>query len=217
MKAFEVKDCALLRRMSGLPPAFNLRELRDRIALCSPDVLYHHFCETLLVPSFDYPDFRSDVAVWVKRKLDEDVLAERLGIIDPYRFDSMEDLRKTVLDMVEERLNELSFIPSVAQGQEFYFLEATTIVFDTGLRIRRPREMAAAVGRMTHGSIYYHFLEARRRPPAGMDDFSAWLQDAREDPSKMIGALSEIDYAFFTLKELQRELVRVLTGGEVGT
>jgi hypothetical protein len=35
--------------MSGLPPAFNLRELRDRIATCTNDVLYHHFCETTLV------------------------------------------------------------------------------------------------------------------------------------------------------------------------
>jgi hypothetical protein len=55
MSPFEIKDCALLTRMSGLPPAVNLRELRERIAACSPDVLYHHFCDTLLAPSIDYP------------------------------------------------------------------------------------------------------------------------------------------------------------------
>ena len=43
MTAFEVKDCALLVRMSGLPPAFNLRELRDRIAVCGENVLFHHY------------------------------------------------------------------------------------------------------------------------------------------------------------------------------
>ena len=32
MTPFVVKDCALLTRMSGLPPAINLRELRERIA-----------------------------------------------------------------------------------------------------------------------------------------------------------------------------------------
>jgi len=59
MNPFEIKDCALLRRMSGLPPAVNLRELRERIVACSPDVLYHHFCDTQLAPSSDYPDYIS--------------------------------------------------------------------------------------------------------------------------------------------------------------
>jgi hypothetical protein len=59
MSEFEIKDCSLLIRMSGLPSAVNLRELRDRISACSADVLYHHFCETPLSPSFDYPATRS--------------------------------------------------------------------------------------------------------------------------------------------------------------
>jgi hypothetical protein len=84
MPLFEIKDCVLLSLMSGMPPDFNLRELRDRIAACSNDVLYHHFCETTLVASFDYPDFRNDFAVWSSKRLGDKVLAERLGIIDPY-------------------------------------------------------------------------------------------------------------------------------------
>ena len=56
MNPFEIMDCSLLIRMSGLPPAYNLRELRDRVAVCSHDVLYHHFCETPLSPSFVYPE-----------------------------------------------------------------------------------------------------------------------------------------------------------------
>jgi len=55
MSPFEIKDCALLRQMSGLPPAVNLRELRERIAACSPDVLYHHFCDTQLAPIYRLP------------------------------------------------------------------------------------------------------------------------------------------------------------------
>ena len=59
MTPFEVMDCALLVRMSGLPLAMNLRELRDRIAICGENVLYHHFCETTLRPMFDDPDYRA--------------------------------------------------------------------------------------------------------------------------------------------------------------
>jgi len=28
--------------------------------------------------------------------------------------------------------------------------------------------------------VYYHFLEARRRPPIGKDDFTAWLMEDEE-------------------------------------
>ena len=77
MIPFEVKDCALLIRMSGLPHAMNLRELRDRIAICSENVLYHHFCETTLRPTFDDPDYRNDFAVWSKLYLGDRVIQTR--------------------------------------------------------------------------------------------------------------------------------------------
>ncbi len=48
MKTFKVKGRALLMKTSDLPPAMNLRELRDRIAACGENVPYHHFCETTL-------------------------------------------------------------------------------------------------------------------------------------------------------------------------
>jgi hypothetical protein len=111
MYHFEIKDCALLSRMSGLPAAVNLRELRDRIASCSHDVLYHHFCETTLVTSFDYPDYRNDLAVWVKKQLSDEILAERLGMIDPYDFTSLEELRATTLEIIDDHLSEISTVP----------------------------------------------------------------------------------------------------------
>jgi len=43
MKPFVVMDCVLLTRMSGLPEAASLRELRERLAVCGENVLYHHF------------------------------------------------------------------------------------------------------------------------------------------------------------------------------
>jgi len=211
MNQFTVKDCTLLTRMSGLPPAINLRELRDRLAVCSEDVLYHHFCETLLVPQFDYPDYRNDFAVWARHHLRDDVLGERLGIIDPYGFSSLEDLRTLVLDIIDEHLSERVTVPWAPPGHEFCFMEASTVVFDTGRRLDRPEELSAEMSSMTNGSIYFHFLEARRRPPLGMDDFSAWLSSLEGDWTPYIAALQTIDFPFYTLTEIRKELVRVLT------
>jgi hypothetical protein len=210
MTLFEIKDCTLLTQMSGLPAAVNLRELRDRIAVCSHNVIYHHFYETLLVPVFDYPDYRNDFAVWAKHHLNDEVLAERLGIIDPYSYHSLEELRTITLEIIEERLSERPFVPWAYPGHEFYFMEATTIVFDTGQRMSHPDELATAINGMTSGSIYFHFLEARRRPPLGVDDFSAWLINEGGTWEHYIRAMGSIDFAFYTLAELRKELTKIL-------
>jgi hypothetical protein len=216
MTPFEVKDCALLTRMSGLPPAINLRELRERIAQCSENVLFHHFCETTLRGTFDNPDYRNDFAVWSKLYLGDRVLAERLGILDPYEFSSLGELRAATLEVIDERLGESTMIPWARPGDELYFMEATTVVFDTGIRISHPRELAVAIGSMTGGSVYFHFLEARRRSPFGKDDFTAWLleNDDGEKNRPYIEALARIDFYFHTLPHLRRELAKVLSALE---
>ena len=216
MTPFEVKDCALLTRMSGLPPAFNLRELRERIAACSDNVLFHHYCETTLRATFDNPDYRNDFAVWSKLYLGDRVLAERLGILDPYAYPSLGELRAATLEVIDERLGELTMIPWARAGDEFFFMEAVTVVFDTGTRISHSRELAASIGAMTAGSVYFHFLEARRRPPFGKDDFTAWLIENHDGGKNRpyIEALGRIDFYFHSLPDLRKELATRLSGLE---
>lgn len=206
MTPFVVMDCVLLTRMSGLPEAASLREVRERIAICSENVLYHHFFETLLRPSFDYPDYHNDFAVWAKLHLADPVLAERFGILDPCAFASLEELRVAILDIIDERLNALPSAPAVSRGAEFYFFEADTVVFDTGDRICTPTELAKAVARMTTGSLFFHFIEARRREPLGMDDFTAWLGQFGDEGAACREALAGIDFSFLTLSELRDEI-----------
>ena len=214
MNPFEVKDCALLMRMSGLPAAMNLREMRDRIAVCDADVLYHHFCETTLRPMFDDPDYRNDFAVWSKMYLGDRVLAERLGILDPYSFGGMEELRAAVLEIIDDRFGELTMVPWVRSGDEFLFRQSTTVVFDTGVRIEEPKDLHRAILRMTNGSVYYHFLEALRRPPVGKDDFSAWLLNGGAEFEPYLRILGSIDYQFHSLAHLREDLARALRGTE---
>jgi hypothetical protein len=217
MAPFEVKDCALLIRMSGIAPASNLREMRERIAVCGENVLFHHFCETTLRTTFDNPDYRNDFAVWAKLYLGDRVLAERLGILDPYSFRSMEDLRAAVVEVIDERLGEVTMIPWARPGDELFFMESTTVVFHAGIRITHPSSLGATILKMTNSSVYYHFLEARRRTPVWKDDFTAWLMGNEEENRPYLDALSSIDFYFNSLADLRLELARVLAavkGGE---
>lgn len=211
MADFDVMDCALLISTAGLPPASNLRELRDRVVTCSDQVLYHHFCETSLRPTFDDPEYRNDFAVWAKEALADKILAERLGIIDPYEYDSLATLRHHVIERIEDRLAELApWVPNVRPGSELHFLKALTVAFNTGHRVRTPAELASSIQQFTEGSLYYHFFEGRRRAQDHADDFTTWLRGFGAGAHTLVEAISAIDFYFKSLPVLRQELSKAM-------
>ena len=213
---FRIKDCTIIVRMAGLREAMNLRELEERINTCPVECLFHHFCETVIRPTFDDPDYPNDFAQWASRQLRDRVLAERLANVNPYKFTSLEDLRKATLDIIQERLSELDHIPWAPNGNVFHFMQAVTVVYDTGIMIDSIKDLSDQLPHMSHGSIYYHFVEARRRTENGTDDFSVWLFDKKEETDPLIKALSEIDFYFLSLAELKQTLIDTVYGFVTG-
>ena len=208
--AFEVKDCTLITRMAGLRAVVNIRELQDRVGICQPECLFHHFCETMIRPTFDDPEFYNDFAVWAIRTLRDRILAERLAMINPYKVRTFEELRQQVLDILEERIYEERHIPWAPPGQEFHFMQAVTVVFDTGVVLHRPQDLVEQFPLMSRGSIYYHFVEARRRTRRQRDDFSAWLMEFGDETAPLVAALENVEFYFLTLAELKDNLVMAL-------
>jgi hypothetical protein len=206
-QTFRVKDCTLIVRMGGVDPALNLREFRERIKICPRECIYHHFHETLIRPSFDYPEFRNDFAIWSYRHLRDRVLAERLGVINPHSFTDLEQLREHILEILDERLDEIHYIPWADRGEEFRFLQAATIVFDTGLDLHDPADLISHLPSLSNSSIYYHFIEARRRTTEGTDDFTAWMRTFKKIPTNLIKVLENVDFYFLNLGELKAALI----------
>jgi hypothetical protein len=60
---------------------------------------------------------------------------------------------------------------------------------------------------MSLGSIYFHFVEARRRTENRLDDFSAWLADFGPEAKEMIRALRLVDFYYMSLPELKDHLI----------
>lgn len=201
---FELMDCALITLATG-KRAINLRELRDRISEIEPSSLYYHFYENLLRPSFDDPEYRNDFALWAKRSLHDSRLAEKLGILDPLACCNLDDLRQQLTDVIEDHLAEREFVPWT-RDEEFHFLKSRVVVFNTGRSFKKPVELGRFVAKMSTGSIFYHFIEARRREPLNVDDFTAWLESFGERTEEIRGQLKDIDFYFMTLTELRERL-----------
>jgi hypothetical protein len=207
-KPFAVKDCALLAVATGRR-AQNLRELRDILVTIHPSSIYHHFWGGLLRPTFDDPQFNNDFAAWCHYALHDDILAERLAVTDPTGYEDLEALRRRLVEVIEDRLDEIERPEWARFDQQFHFLRSQIVVFDTHKSLASPSELVHTISRMTVGSVFYHFVDARRRDPVGIDDFRSWLMPFGEEYAELAGNLASVDPYFINLNELRQQLVIV--------
>ena len=207
---FSVRDCALIAIATG-QYANTLIELRDRLEIIPSSCIYYHFWGGLLRPKFDNPEYQNDFAIWAHQDLRDKALAERLALIDPSKFHDLEDLRGELIDVIEERIDESEVLPWIRASRRFYFVRSQPVVFDTRKKLSTPEQLGEHIPHMSPGSVFYHFIDARRRPPWGRDDFTHWVSDFGEAYSELAEQISQVDPYFVSLVELREELARVFS------
>ncbi|MEJ2012304.1 MAG: DUF5752 family protein [Anaerolineales bacterium] len=201
IKPFAVTDCAMLSIATGVT-AQNLRELRDRLGDVPESSIYYHFWGMRLRPRFEEPIYNNDFAHWAQEGLHDRRLAERLGVIDPPSFNDLSELRLELIDVIEERLEESELVPWAKPDEGFRFIRSILVVFDTGVRITRPEDLRQLLPALSHSSLYYHFIDARRRSPEGEDDFRSWLGGFGDRYADLRDEIATIDPYFTSLSEL---------------
>lgn len=202
---FEIKDCAQTAIATG-KRATNLRELRDALQTIHPGCIYYHFWGALLWPRFENPEYLNDFAEWARHGLHDQRLAERLAVIDPAEFPDLEMLRQELLDVIEERLDETEMVPWARRDEHFHFVRSQLVVFDTNRSLEHPEELAEVLPQMTVSSVFYHFIDARRRTKDAVDDFREWLATYGDRHARLIHSIAEVDPYFTTLHDLRAQL-----------
>ena len=208
---FEIKDCALIALASG-KKVQNLREMRDVLASVTTDSIYYHFWGGLLRPRFDNPEYHNDFAIWSAHSLHDKVIAERLAIIDPTEFNTLEDLRKELIDLIEERLDEVDYPIWAKRDDQFEFIYSQIVIFNTKKIVTKPNEIIKVLPNLSVGSIFYHFIDARRRLNNSLDDFQNWLFNFGNEYKQLCHHIAEIDPYFVPLTKLRQELTDVFNG-----
>jgi hypothetical protein len=204
-QSFKIHDCALIAIATG-EKAQNLRELRDKLKTIHPGCLFYHFWGGLLNPHFDDPEFQNDFAVWAKHNLHDSKISEQLSLIDPNILENIDDVRGALIEIIEERLSESEHVPWVKTGQEFHFIRSQTVIFDTGVSYNDPKDLLDVIPNISLGSIFFHFIDSRRRTPDKRNDFSVWLAGFGDTYKELIEDLDKIDPYFTTLSDLRHEI-----------
>lgn len=203
--AFALKDCALIAIATGRR-ALTLRELLDSLQVIGTDSIYYHFWGGLLQPRFEEREFNNDLAAWTQHGLHDTVLAERLAVVDPTTFADLEALRAELVNIIEERVDESDYLPWVRATQPFEFIRSQIVVFDTQRRVTQPEELAKLIAHISPSSVFYHFVDARRRLGHGGNDFCTWLSGFGDRYGGLCQRLTAIDPYFGSLTELRHAL-----------
>ena len=204
----EIKDCALVAIATGRR-ARNLRELRDGILEADPASIYYHFWGGLLRSTFDDPRYHNSFAIWADHALHVRSLAERLTVIDPTEFHDMNDIKKRLVTVIDSELEPDDPGPKAPEDNLFHFIRSQIVVFETSKTLVDPSELPTAVAAMSRTSVFYHFIDARRRTPDSTDDFTCWINDIdRAGYAVLTMRLASIDPFFATLVETREELTR---------
>jgi Family of unknown function (DUF5752) len=203
--SFSIKDCALVALATG-KKARQLQEFRSQLTDIDAASIYHHFWGGLLQPRFEEREYNNDFAAWIRHGIHDAVLAERLAALAPSGFTSLEALRQEIIELIETRLDEMEHLSWTRATRQFEFICSQIVVFDTGRRLGRPAELATAVTSLSTSSIFYHFIDARRRTRDGRDDFSDWLAGFGDEFISLQDELVCIDPYFSSLSELREEL-----------
>jgi hypothetical protein len=203
---FEFKQCVIIIKSTG-KKAKNLREFRDALAVVNEGSIFHHTYQYLLKGHI--LEYTNDFSQWAGEGLEESALSEQLSNIDPYNFSSSEALRKELLRVVDGYLEVFPEPRDAMPGDEFFFNETITLVFQAGMWARNLAEFLMAIKYIDASSLYYHFFDARRRFEGKSNDFSQWFE-AEMGKKDLAEKLRFIDPFMHSLEGIRERITAAL-------
>ncbi len=196
-----------LLQTTGLKTA-TLSELIHAVRVVAPQAVFHHTHQSYLKGTQVAPEYTNDFAVWVAQSLEERALAEKLASMDFYSMRSAEEIRTSLINILEDYQKNFPTPRSARKGEEFFFNSSVTLVIPTGLSVFNLNEFKSSLQKVGPSSIYYHFFEAHVRLESPSDDFSFWIEQSlgRKD---LCNRIRQVDPYLYSLEGLREKLLEL--------
>ncbi len=202
---FQFKTASYLMRI-GKEAASTLAELKQGLESCSDASIFNHTFQTLSHHHFITQGFSNDFAQWVLASCNRPELAEHLASLDIRDYLSLAvlrtDLRRLVTEYCElnpQQAGQFAFEP-------FFFFEAIEVEVPLGMEARTLEEFRKGLERLSHASIYFHFIASRLRLHLRTNDFSYWLESAL-DLATLAKQVNRIDIYTNTLESARQRII----------
>jgi hypothetical protein len=179
--AFRFLGCSEIQEILG-KQAEDERTLAELLEEVPLDSIYFHTHSFFLRHRFIERTYPNDFAEWVGEQVRDHILAERLSVVDPFEYSSLEALREDLVSLIDDHLSSLTTVPRAGFGTPFYFNRSRILEVPTGLEARTLPEFRAAVSDVDVSVIYFHVFESHLRLQREENDFSAWIRNGLKLP-----------------------------------
>jgi uncharacterized protein DUF5752 len=193
----------------GRQKATNLSELWQALQTCPDDSIFQHTFRTLQEHHFIRQGFSNDFAYWCLSACNEPVLAEQLASVDVREFTAIEGLRRRMVGIVDEFLQQRPQSGAKPAYEPFYFCASSIVVLPTRFA---PDTLPGFVDGLRHvsvHSIHHHFIEARLRLHRMSNDFSNWLEE-EVGLDRTAESIERIDIYTNTLEGVRQQIATIV-------
>ena len=179
--AFRFLGCSEIQEILG-KQAEDERTLAELLEEVPLDSIYFHTHSFFLRHRFIERTYPNDFAEWVGEQVRDHILAERLSVVDPFEYSSLEALREDLVSLIDDHLSSLTTVPRAGFGTPFYFNRSRILEVPTGLEARTLQEFRGAISEVDVSVIYFHVFESHLRLQREENDFSAWIRNGLKLP-----------------------------------
>jgi len=180
-ETFRFIGCSEIQEILG-KQAEDERQLAELLEEVPLDSVYFHMHSFFLRQRFIRRTYPNDFADWVDEQVRDHVLAERLSVVDPFDFPTLEALREELISIIDDHLSSMSTVPRAGFETPFYFNRSRILEVPTGLEAGTLREFRDAISEVDDSAIYFHVFEAHLRLQREENDFSAWIRGSLKLP-----------------------------------
>lgn len=171
---FAFVGCVELREILARK-ARDERELMEALEHVPAEAIYYHTSSVLLRRGREAAAYPNDFANWVASEIGDQVLAERLGMVDPVQLSSLEEVREEMVSVIESHIASLHPVPRVVFGDPFFFVQSHLVEVPTGLAAHTLEEFRRCAMEVDASAIYLHAIDARVRRGVPGGHFARWL------------------------------------------
>lgn len=175
-RPFRFAGCIEVRQTLDVH-ALDERELMQRIAVVPAGSIFFHTFGYFLRHRAFTTAYGNDFARWAAVEIGDSALAERLAVVDPFAFSSVEELREHLVTILQDHLRDREVVRRVEFDRGFHFQQSHIVEVPLGVSAETLVEFRAGLATVDESAIYVHTVETRagqRRTEA----FSEWLRDS---------------------------------------
>jgi hypothetical protein len=185
------------------------RELLERLEEVPAGSVFYHTHGYFLRHRPITTAYGNDFAAWVATQVRDQVLAERLAVVNPFEFTSLEHLREELASIIHDHLRRLSAVPRVEFGEPFYFQQSHIVEVPLGEGAATLAEFRAGLASVDASAIYFHMVEARARLGRRAGDFAEWLRNSLAMP-ELAERIERIDTYMTSLERVRARVMALV-------